>query len=69
MLSMARSRESTHRPMSLAQPATLLPLIMVSVIDTLRIGDLNPAMPLFVWKYPNTSSINSCALVQLPVNI
>src|SRR6267142_2694787 len=62
-------RASIHHPMSHAHLATSLPLIMVKVIDTLRIGDLNPATPLFAQKYPSTSSKKSCALAQLPVKI
>src|SRR6267142_270618 len=69
MLSTVGSKELTHRPMSCAHPATSLPLIIVSVIETLRIGDSNPAMPLFAQKYPSNSSMNSWALAQLPVNI
>src|SRR6267142_3176660 len=41
----------------------------MKVIDTLHIGDSNPATPLFAWKYPSTSSKKSCALARLPVKI
>ena len=69
MLSTAGSKESTHCPISHAHPATSLPLIIVSVIETLCIGDSNPVMPLFAWKYLSTLSMNSWALAWLPVNI
>ena len=65
----AGSRVSIHRPMSRAHPTTSLPLIIVRVIDTLRIGDSNPATPLFARKYPSTSSRKFWALVWSLVNI
>ena len=49
MLSVAGSKESTHCPMSHAHLATSLPLIIVSVIETLCIGDLNPARGQMYW--------------------
>jgi hypothetical protein len=68
MSSSTGSRESIHAPMSLTQVATWDPWMRVSMMDTLRMGELRPGTLALARKYPSMASRNALAFFQSPSN-